>query len=777
MRIVKGIFGGLLLGLLFAIMAYVLGFLSNLFKSIDVAFQTQSYKGPPLDIESTCLGLADWEHLKWALLIVGIIFLFALILIIKGRLENLRSDPRNFTVSKKGTYGTAKSLSQRKAKKLLTADGEHELLTVRSELRTEDTGIILGTFPNGKIVLKNAINKENMNVLVVGAPGSGKSYMFVRPYLAQCIRRGESFICTDPSGELLESMGGYARDCGYKVKVFNLVDPSKSDSWNITADIKTDQLLVQIAVTTIIRNTLEGEKGDPFWDNGEKNLLKSLLLYVNSNVYTGVKSIGAMYNLLASDEFKNTLSNIANLDENHPAKQPYNIYAQATEQVQTAFASGLATRLQIFQSDEIRKMTGHNDIDLTAPGKERCAYFVIMSDQDSTYQLLSSLFFSFLFIKLADFGKTCENQSLPVKVNVVLDELPSIGIIPDLGRKLATVRKYGINVVPIIQLISQLDNRYSLAEREEIIGCCDTQLWLGSNDMSSAEILSERSGTMTVDVSSKSEEVDVMDTGLRLTSSVGKRPYLTIDEVIRMPLNEAVVVLRGQNVLRLKKFKFHKHPDFKKVKKSEKIRLSQYEPEYKRNLKEAPPSTETSEAPESQQPPVAKPKVPKPEAAKSGQPKQPYNPKPQNAPKKSNKNPSSSNSDGGENAKPEDKDKKGKNQTGTKKNQPKQRTYAKPPEKKPEKPPTSPEKKELLKPTKAAPAVPRPRVNLSKDAPSPSPDAVRPPNPVPKPPKTPQPPVIPQPPAAVQTEPSPFPPEEKTKGGMKKGKGLNIKVH
>ena len=106
--------------------------------------------------------------------------------------------------------------------------------------------------------------------------------------------------------------------------------------------------------------------------------------------------------------------------------------------------------------------------------------------------------------------------------------------------------------MPIIQLISQLDNRYSPAEREEIIGCCDTQVWLGSNDIASAEVLSERSGTMTVDVSSKSEKVDFLPQ-TQLTSSVGKRAVLTVDEVLRLPLDETVIVLRGQNILKLKK--------------------------------------------------------------------------------------------------------------------------------------------------------------------------------------------------------------------------------
>ena len=557
------------------VFGYFLGFLSNLFKALG----SKPFIVPPTDIASAYRGLTDWEHLRYALAAVGVILLVVLFFVVKSKIENRNRDDRNFDVSEKGTYGTAKYLSERQAKKLVTADKEHSLLSVSRELTNEENGIILGRLPNGKIVMKRAIPKENMNVFVCGAPGSGKSYMFVRPYLAQCIRRNESFVCTDPSGELLETMGGYAKACGYKVKVFNLVDPEKSDSWNVTGEVGINQLHAQIAVSTIIKNTLEGERPDPFWDNGEKNLLKALLLYINSDAYTGSKSLGELYKLLASDDFSSsTLECLKNLDERHPAKLSYNIYAQATESVQQSFASGLATRLQIFQSEAIRNMTAFDDIDLTAPGKEKCAYFVVMSDQDSTYQLLSSLFFSFLFIKLADFGKTCKGQSLPVSVNMVLDELPSIGNIPDLGRKLATVRKYGVNVVPIIQLISQLDNRYSPAEREEIIGCCDTQVWLGSNDIASAEVLSERSGAMTVDVSSKSQKVDFLPQ-TQLTSSVGKRAVLTVDEVLRLPLDEAVIVLRGQNILKLKKYRFHDHPDFKSVKAAKPITISDYVPD------------------------------------------------------------------------------------------------------------------------------------------------------------------------------------------------------
>ncbi|WP_406534417.1 type IV secretory system conjugative DNA transfer family protein [Methanobrevibacter sp.] len=309
MKNAKMIFGTFLTVLLIGALAYFTGFLANLFK----AFDNTPFHPPPTDFVSTFFALSEWRYVQSALITLGIIFLIIAFIVIKNRIESRNFDDRNFSVSEKGTYGTAKYLSENQAKKLVTADKANKLLSICGEIGENDKGIILGKFPNGKTVFKQVIPKENMNMFVCGAPGSGKSYMFVRPYLAQCIRRKESFVCTDPSGELLESMGGYAKSCGYKVKVFNLVDPEKSDSWNVTGEVGIDQMLVQIAVSTIIQNTIEGETPDPFWDNGEKNLLKSLLLYINSSAYTGNKSLGELYQLLAADNFSDTLECLKSL--------------------------------------------------------------------------------------------------------------------------------------------------------------------------------------------------------------------------------------------------------------------------------------------------------------------------------------------------------------------------------------------------------------------------------------------------------------------------------
>lgn len=556
---------------------YLVGLASNAFYSFDCMIHGQESKPPPTDIINCLKGVFVWKYSSVAFVVLGIIVAVIAGFIFYLRRPDKNFDDRNFRISENGTYGTSKYLQESEAKKLLTADGKNNLLKVEKEVGNEK-GIILGKYPNGDIVFKNVIPKENLNFFAIGSPGSGKSYMMVRPYLAQAIRRGESIICTDPSGELLETIGGYARQQGYEVRVFNLVNPSRSDSWNLTKEVGADQTLAQICTQTIIDNTTNG-KSDAFYDNGEKNLLKALLLYMNSPQYTtNDKSIGELYKMLTGDNFKGTLETINQLSEDHPAKIPYNIFAAAPNNVQESFHSGLAIRLQILQSPAIRDMLSGvgNPMELTAPAKRKCAYFIAMSDQDSTFQLASSLFFSFLFIDLAAFGKTQPNQDLPVHINVVLDELPSIGQIPDLGRKMATVRKYGVNVFPIVQMVSQLDNRYSEAERDEIIGCCDTQIWLGSNDITSAQMLVDRAGTMTINSSTKSHSLT--ESKGQISNTDGKRALLNLDEFLRLPLDEAIVVLRGQNIMKLKKFKFFEHPDAEAVENAPKMSLDTYEP-------------------------------------------------------------------------------------------------------------------------------------------------------------------------------------------------------
>lgn len=479
---------------------------------------------------------------------------------------------RNFHYSEKGTYGTAGYMN---------IDSMKKLIEISDIYHTK--GTILGILENNiaSIPPKTMFNKH---IAVFGASGTMKSRAFVRNMIFQIVLRGESIILTDPKSELFEDMSVYLEENGYMVKVFNLVNPQNSDAWNCLGEIGQDEIMAQICADVIIKNTSNG-KSDHFWDMSELNLLKALILYVNTEKPKVLRNIENVYKMIAELTEKELDDRFNVLPKGHPAKSPYNIFKQAGEKVRGGVIIGLGVRLQVFQSKRICEMTSCNDIDLTLPGRKKCAYFCISSDQDSTFDFLASLFFSFLFIRLvrcAD-GKY-ENGRLPIEVNFVLDEAPNIGEIPDFNKKISTVRGRNINVAIIFQNLAQLKNRYPNDVWQEIIGNCDTQISLGCTDEMTAKYLSDRAGEVTVAINSRSKQLNTWRISdytpeYKETSSVGRRKLFTQDEILRMPLDEALIILRGQNVFKVKKFDYTLHPESKKLKKR---KVFDYEPEWRK---------------------------------------------------------------------------------------------------------------------------------------------------------------------------------------------------
>ena len=469
-----------------------------------------------------------------------------------------RDRERNLSYSSKGTYGTAGFMSESEM---------GEVLELCDPRKTD--GTILGKL-NGKAVCLPLKSRMNRNIAVFGASGSMKSRAFARNMIFQTVRRGESLVITDPKSELYEDMAQYLENNGYLVKVFNLVSPQNSDSWNFLAETEGEEIMTQTLVDVIIKNT-GSPKGDPFWDNSEANLLKALVLYVMLEYPEENRNMGEVYKLLtvSSESGLNKLFGV--LPMSHPAKAPYNIFKQAAESVRGGIIIGLGSRLQVFQNQLICEMTSCDDIDLELPGRQKCAYFCITSDQDSTFDFLSSLFFSFLFIKLVRYAdKHCSGGKLTVPTTFVCDEFPNIGTIPDFCKKISTVRSRGLNISIIFQNLAQLQNRYPQNQWQEILGNCDTQLFLGCTDELTATFISNRTGDVTIGVSSKAKQLSTWRVSnytpdYRETSSIGKRKLLTPDEVLRLPLDKALVILRGQKVLKVDKFDYTLHPDSKKL--------------------------------------------------------------------------------------------------------------------------------------------------------------------------------------------------------------------
>ncbi len=526
-----------------------------------------SPKLPSISFFSSMIAVFEFPYGLYGIGITVLMFFVLIFIIMRlgyGEAEEYDRD-RNLVYSNKGTYGTAGFMPMAEINKVL------ELTTNIKSC----SGTILGKI--GKdIICVPPKSRMNKNIAVYGAAGSMKSRAFARNMVFQCVKRGESLAITDPKSELYEDLSQYLKNEGYEVKVFNLVNPEHSDSWNCLLEVEGQEIMAQIFVSVIIKNTGD-EKGDHFWDNAESNLLRALVLYVSTNYSQEAKNIGEVYKLLTTKTETELNSIFSMLDVGHPARAPYSIFQQASDSVRTGIIIGLGARLQVFQSKIIRDITSHNEIDLELMGKRKCAYFCITSDQDSTFDFLSSLFLSFLFIKLVRYAdKNGVDGRLPVEVHILADELANIGVIPDLTKKISTVRSRGISMSVIFQNLAQMQNRYPNNQWQEIIGNCDVQLFLGCTDEITAKFISDRTGEVTVGVESTAKQLNSLRVSnytpdYRETNAIGKRKLMTPDEILRFPIEQALVILRGQKVFKVDKYDYTNHPDSKKLIKSKAI--------------------------------------------------------------------------------------------------------------------------------------------------------------------------------------------------------------
>ena len=235
---------------------------------------------------------------------------------------------------------------------------------------------------------------------------------------------------------------------------------------------------------------------------------------------------------------------------------------------------GLGSRLQVFQNRDIRSITAYNEIDLELPGKQPCAYYCITSDQDSTFDFLSSLFLSFVFVRLVRYAdEHCPGGVLPVPVHVLGEELCACGVIPDLSRKISVIRSRNLSMSCVFQNLAGLQNRYPYNQWQEILGNCDVQLFLGCTDALTAEFISDRTGEASISVTSKAKQLGTWRVSnytpeYRETSGVGRRKLMTMDEVLRMDIDKALILIRGKNVLEVDKYDYSKHPEAKKLRPS-----------------------------------------------------------------------------------------------------------------------------------------------------------------------------------------------------------------
>lgn len=486
-------------------------------------------------------------------------------------------DKRGFDILPDGTHGTSRFMKPEEMKAVLETGRLDDLTgTIYGKHRDDpldDNRFSLYIASSSKSGLAG-------NMLVIGAPGTGKSWGFVRPMIFQCVKRRESMILTDPKAELYESTAGYLADMGYEVRVFNLLEMEHSDRWNCIGEADYDERLIPIIAAIIINNTSSEKEAGDFWAKAELNLLTALLYYVQNDkdvsgnvLPLSQRRLGRILSLLTDNGLATIDREIKLLPAGHPAKGPYGLFLQAKENIRGNIVIGLGNRLNVFQDKLVDALTADSTIDLTLPGHRPCAYFCILSAQDHTYAFLSSLFFTMIFSRLEQYARReTEDGKLPVPVNFVLDEFPSIGKLGDFKRSIAFTRGFRMNCIVIVQSIAQLADIYPRREWEEITACCDATICLGVNDTTSAQFISEKCGMTTIRVTNNQQPqtplfspVANLSRPYSQTRSNTQRALMQPDEVLRLDHAKSIVMLRGQLPMLLYKVTPPEFADFKKL--------------------------------------------------------------------------------------------------------------------------------------------------------------------------------------------------------------------
>ena len=328
-------------------------------------------------------------------------------------------------------------------------------------------GIIIGKY-NNQFVKLPFDSHFNKNICVFGSSGSMKTIGFVLTNLLELSLYKKSIIVTDPKGEIYRTTSSYFRNIGYTVRVLNLNDMKHSDRWNPLLE-NEDINDVQTSANVIISNTQRHSNGgDEFWPRAEENLLKAFEFHFLDTM-SDDNTLTNIYKNIANGDINEIDKMFRRMPINSPARMSYNIFASGSDTIKASVITGLGTRLQMFQNEDLQRLTAKSDIDLTLPAKEPCIYYVITSDMNSAYDFIGSLFYAFLFNKLVKYADSTPTGKCDNEVFCFLDEFANIGQIPDFNKKISTVRSRGIALIPILQSLGQLKNRYPNGMGEEII--------------------------------------------------------------------------------------------------------------------------------------------------------------------------------------------------------------------------------------------------------------------------------------------------------------------
>ena len=405
--------------------------------------------------------------------------------------------------------------------------------------------------------------RGNVNVLVVGGSGSGKSASYSIPNAYQMLG---SYVFTDPKGELYDKTAGYLKANGYDIKVLNLVNPENSDGYNPLMHIQSEIDVDVIANTIIKGQDSDGKGSDPFWDNNAEMLLKSLIYYLlekRPKEEINLTSCAEMVRAAASSNGTNLLRELmSELPLSHPARtnfQSVEVVA-GSEKTYSSILSTLQSKLGKFDSQEIANVTSTNTINFEDIANHKTAVYVISSDTHTAYNFLLTIFFAQMIQQLYNYADM-NGGRLKVPTYFILDEFANIGQIPDFDKKISTSRSRGISFSVILQNLDQLEAVYEKSY-ETIMGNCDTHVFLGSNSFKTVEYFSKQLGETTIarDTKSTNRDKNFSKQGYSTSDQIMGRALMTPDELRRMDNDLCIIFEKGLKPIKANKYYYFTNP-------------------------------------------------------------------------------------------------------------------------------------------------------------------------------------------------------------------------
>lgn len=442
-----------------------------------------------------------------------------------------------------------------------------------------------------RMSLNTRQHRENLNVLVIGGSGSGKSRFYVKPNIMQL---NTSYVVTDPKGELLRSCGRLLKKAGYEIRVFNLIDMSHSNNYNpfnyiYDKDGNISKTYVMKMVNCLMKNTKQegASGGDQFWDDSTKALTLAIAFYllekedakdVNGNsLDRNFSTVMKMMRLAEiSEQDENHRSPLDDMMDERRVENPHSMavsfyadFKKAPAETAKSILISAAVRFAAFNLPEVADLTHTDNIHLDTLGDRKTALFIIIPSSDATFNFLAAMMYTQLFDTLYDTANFKYGGRLPVHVRCLLDEFANVGTIPDFDKLLATMRSMEISANIIIQNLAQLKKMYDKSW-EILTGNCDSLLFLGGQEASTLEAISKSLGKETIDVVSQNRTRSHKSPSTSENNSILGRELMTTDELKVMKPNECVLIVRALYPFFCHKFDIEKHQNYKYLEDSNK---------------------------------------------------------------------------------------------------------------------------------------------------------------------------------------------------------------